>query len=293
MIMKFSDNRSLKKNNAGSAMVVVIIILLFVSILATVILYMSGINYRMKKSDLNTRISFYNAETPLETMQSDLIVPLSYALNKAYMSTNSRYVTFSSVDDRRVDFYTEFYDELEDLMIKQYGGATIGTDGSSLVDATLVKNIIHNLTYSSETDFNNGIPLDHIFVGEGDILALTALGNFPDNFSDVPEIYIVLPDVNPAAGSASDIYETLTELSIYDSISGDLKSADECRLIFKNVGVVVCQNGYRSQVTTDIAMQFPPIDWDGGMGTSTYTTPESDTSWEVYQLLYYINWQKS
>jgi len=286
MIMKYSEDRSIKNNNKGAALIVAVIVLLFVSILATVILYMSGINYRMKKSDLNTRISFYSAETPLETMQSDLVVPLSYALNKAYMSTNSRYVTFSSADDRRLDFYNEFYDALEDVMIKEYGGATVGNDGSSLTDGTLIKNMIHNLTYSSETDFNNGVDTSHIFVGEGDIDTITALGSIPDNFTDVPQIYIVIPDA-AATGSASDIYESFVELSVYQS--GALKGADECRLIFKNVGVVVCQNGYRSIITTDIAMQFPPLDWEGGMGTSTSA---GDTSWEVYQLLYYVNWQK-
>ena len=313
MKLFFNKNfKSIKKNNRGSALVVCIIVLLFVSILSTIILYMSGINFRMKKSDLNTRISFYSAETPLETMQSNLIVPMSYTLNKSYMTTNSKYEFLGGEDERRRDFYKNYYKDLENLMISTYGGSAIGSDGSTETTNLLIKNIIHNLTYTSDTVLTDGIDTSHIFcVGDyptiltgstyvtdpySFVTDLAAAGYLPDNFGPDPEVYIIVCD-SFASAPAQTNYEQFVQLSVttdttitnpdnaaYDTAA--LKNADECRIVFKNVGVVVCQNGYRSIVITDLAMQFPPLDWDGGGGTSGYS------SWDLYQLLYYVNWKK-
>jgi len=263
--MNNTGHISIKKNNKGSALIVSIIVLLFVSILATMILYLSGINYRMKKSDLNTRISFYNAETPLETIQSNLVIPLSYTMNRAYIRTNSKYMDLSTEDARRTDFYNAFYEEFEDLVVNEYGGG----DAKSFYTEML-----YGSTYP--------ISASNIIIGEGTIDSLTSSGRFPDNFTSTPTVYLVLPSALPT-GSSHDMFESFCELST-DS------DPNLCRIVFKDVGVVVCQNGYRSQVTTDIVMQFPPLDWDGGAHTSTSSDP---TSWDIYQLLYYINWQKS
>ena len=85
MIMnKFKLFSKIKKDNKGSALIVCIIVLLFVSILATVILYMSGVNYRMKKVDSYSKHAFYSAEEPLERIQSNLLIPISVALNNSY-----------------------------------------------------------------------------------------------------------------------------------------------------------------------------------------------------------------
>ncbi len=63
-----SNAKKINRDNKGSALIVCIIVLLFVSILATVILYMSGVNYRMKKTDMYSKYAFYAAEEPLERM---------------------------------------------------------------------------------------------------------------------------------------------------------------------------------------------------------------------------------
>jgi len=305
-----------KVNNSGSAMIVSIIVLLFVSILATVILYMAGINFRMKKSDLNTRISFYSAETSLETMQTDLVVPLSYALNEGYMSANSKYLDLGSSDGRRVAFYEATYDSLEELLIKQYGGTKIGNSGEHLTDSTLIKNIIHNLTYdnlikdASNLLEGDGIALTDIYCNDNTVVPdagyssnpngfITALTNapggncFPDNFNENPHNYIIVYGSVPT-GTAEDVYESFVELSIYEADGVTLLPPEKCRIVFKNIGVITCQNGYRSYVTTDIAMQFPPLDWGNGGSTTFELDPSApDVKWDIYQLLYYVNWQKS
>lgn len=55
-----------KLNNDGAALVTVIVVITFISILATVILYSSGMNFAMKTTDIKTKVSFYDAETAME-----------------------------------------------------------------------------------------------------------------------------------------------------------------------------------------------------------------------------------
>ncbi|MDE6673474.1 MAG: hypothetical protein K2K19_01485, partial [Acetatifactor sp.] len=58
--------RQRKRNNAGSAMVTVLVVIVVISILATVMLYLSGSNFQMKVTDFRTKESFYQAETTVE-----------------------------------------------------------------------------------------------------------------------------------------------------------------------------------------------------------------------------------
>ena len=117
--MNMKKMQSLKKNNKGSALIVCIIILLFVSILATVILYMSGINYRMKKNEYNTKVTFYSGEIYLERMQSNLVIPVSEAMGNAYMATNSNFLALDGVDNRRSHFYNGFEAQLKDILMNK------------------------------------------------------------------------------------------------------------------------------------------------------------------------------
>ena len=306
--MRLKSKKLKKLNDKGSALIVCILVLLFVSILATMILYMSGINFRMKASEYRTRVSFYEAEKPLERMQGNLVVPVSEALDIAYRRTNNRYTDLADADSRRQYFYEQFEAEFKKLLKEQYGGATIGAagGGAAITDSVLIKNIIHNLTFN-DTDVvpDSGVPLNHIFCNDAItknapygisyvdysadplvfIEALEEASLLPG--SDVTEVYIVVPDMLDQ-GSADDNMNNFVVQSYKDDASGDLFEAKECRVLIKNVCVVVVhKNGYRSIVTTDIAIQMPPLEW---------STPGSSVdykNWDVYQLIYYINWRKN
>ncbi len=316
-------NTSFKQNNKGAALIVCIIILLFVSILATVILYMSGINYRMKKTEFHTKVAFYAGEEPLERMQTNLVVPVSEAINLAYATTNTHYTDLGTPDERRAYFYNEFYKEFKNVLLKNYCGGTgvttaIGMDGSSNPDYTLVKYMLHNLTYWDDTSapysgvavsdiYCNGdasLPVSGVSYNNNPMGFVNALmsvrdgsGNstyFPGNADGSPRVYIVVTSFLDN-GSAEENFKSFVQLST-DSVQPQnpsqadatgLKEAKECRLVFKNICVVTVQNGYTSIIKTDLAVQLPPLDWNGGMHTTDYTT------WDVYELFYYVNWQKS
>lgn len=83
--MKKSKKSSVcKLNNKGSAIVTVIVVIAFISVLATTLLYISGMNYYMKITDLRTKQSFYEAETALEEIKAALAVEVAKASDEAY-----------------------------------------------------------------------------------------------------------------------------------------------------------------------------------------------------------------
>ena len=351
-LVKTMGNRSKKhniiRNNKGSALIVCIIVLLFVSILATVILYISGINYRMKKAEYNTKYSFYAAEEPLERIQSNMILPVSEALNDAFVTTNSVYSADGSFDAKRREFYVQFAKSYKDLLIENYGGSSIGSDGSTLTGPAVVRNIVYNLAAGDNTwgEYNDGhylthdgtsvsdIKVENIFVN-GAVLragdpAIGGIGytNDPYGFVDwlcthndpatAPDfkpyidvngsedlkVYIVVSDFIPETLSAQEGYDRFVMLNVTDpEIDGgafdnavyptrtlkpvdDPNRTDKPCIVMRNIAVVAVHNGYRSIVCTDISFQFPPFDWNGGASTSGYN------QWNVYQLIYYTNWQR-
>ena len=323
----------IKKNNKGSALIVCIIVLMFVSILATVILYMSGVNYRMKKSDMYSKFAFYNAEEPLERMQTNLMIPVSAAFNDSYRVTNSIYNFKANGDERRREFYIQYALAFREIMIKQYGGSPtdIGISGESITNPKLIQNIVHNLIACDNTqnDYNTAlyyprkvyfipadIPVSDIYVNNneyftgfpisaptdpmGFINTLAGLPNrgdgekyFQGNADGSPRAYICISTVFDGA-SAEANYNKFIRLSVTDNATddpvfptADLLPADKCRLLIKNVSIVVVENGYQSVINTDIAIQFPPLDWSDGSMTPKYE------KFDPYQLIYYVNWQKN
>ena len=325
-----SKAKKINRDNKGSALIVCIIVLLFVSILATVILYMSGVNYRMKKTDMYSKYAFYAAEEPLERMQNNLIIPVSCALNDSYRVTNTIYGFRANATDRRREFYSQYALAFRELMIKQYGGSAtaVGVSGESVLDGELIRNIVHNLVACNNTrnDYNTtleyprdvffipaDIPVSDIYVNDDSILGFAAptdpigfvetlagvadrgdgQGFFAGNADGTPRAYICISDAFTGS-SAKDNYDQFIRLSVTDDPNDDpvfptatLLPEEKCRLLIKNISVVVVENGYRSVISTDIAIQFPPLDWsDGGM------TPKYE-NFDPYQLIYYVNWQKN
>ncbi len=328
------NETSIKKNNKGSALIVCIIILLFVSILATVILYMSGINYRMKASEFKTKESFYSGEVALERIQGNLVIPVSEALDIAYRRTNNRYAALGSEEARQQYFYDTFYEEFKNIMITQYGGTSVGTSGETLTDSTLIKNILHNLTYNYDTTSSGVnsvssivgpiIPgtgvvsaaytapgnINRIFCNDnytkntlsipyidysnypyGFVLALENAGKL-DGTDGVSDLYIVCP-TQLGYTTPDDLFEHFADKSYLtttdpDSLTGAVLDPNKRRLLLKNICVVVVhENGYRSIISTDIAIQMPPVQWSMPGSSVGYQ------NWDVYQLIYYVNWKKS
>ena len=78
-------------DNKGSAMVVVIIAMAFIGILASVLMYMSLLNYQMKANNLQAKDNFYSAETVLDEIRVHMEEQVSTSLGEAYTQILENY----------------------------------------------------------------------------------------------------------------------------------------------------------------------------------------------------------
>lgn len=98
----------LKLNHSGAALVTVIVVIAFISVLVTVILYASGMNYYMKATDMNIKESFYDAETALEEVKAALVKQTAEAFKEAYTDTLVNYASSGSGSAREAMFKENF-----------------------------------------------------------------------------------------------------------------------------------------------------------------------------------------
>ena len=156
-------------DDKGSAMVVVIIAMAFIGILASVLMYMSLLNYQMKANNLQAKDNFYSAETVLDEIRVHMEEQASTSLGDAYTQilvnyddtsisekeSKLRYAFLNSMQKAykcsdtaslnyydleklfnslspEVQKYTELQTGVNSYTIKMVGGAvqTTGTNGS-------------------------------------------------------------------------------------------------------------------------------------------------------------------
>ena len=89
-----------KMNDKGSAIVVVIIAMTFIGILASVLMYMSLLNYQMKVNNLKAKDNFYSAETVLDQIRLGMQEEVSDSLKEAYQKVLVNYETITSAEKK-------------------------------------------------------------------------------------------------------------------------------------------------------------------------------------------------
>lgn len=115
---RFGALRRLCSDRRGSAMVTMIVVVLFITILATTLLYVSGMNFQIKQTDYRNQMSFYSGETALENVRAQMLVDMSNAAAQAYQSVCSDYVTLDTGDARKWEYHHRFVDELQAEWVK-------------------------------------------------------------------------------------------------------------------------------------------------------------------------------
>ncbi len=125
--MRYKTNKQ-KRKNAGSAIVTVLVVVTFITILATVLLYISGMNFQMKVTDYRTKESFYQAEIPAEELRSQLIKDVEIAFAEAYTAAVSEYSGLSDAGNREANYRQHFCDELYRIWMQRCGIVAGGTD---------------------------------------------------------------------------------------------------------------------------------------------------------------------
>lgn len=110
--MKKQWEKRIKLNNEGSALLTVIVVVAFITVLATTMLYITGMNYQMKQTDYQNKKSFYRAEEALDGLKAVLAEDMSDAFQYAYQEVMVQYASLEG-DARQAAFNGAFLDYLE------------------------------------------------------------------------------------------------------------------------------------------------------------------------------------
>ncbi len=107
--MRF-DKRFIDKNtlNKGSTLVTVIVVVAFMSILATILIYVVGENYKTKIYDIKNKESFYEAEIIAERIKASLIKDVIKASKPAYDSIVVDYSQSANEEVRATSYFESF-----------------------------------------------------------------------------------------------------------------------------------------------------------------------------------------
>lgn len=127
-----------KLNNKGSAIVTVLIVVLFLSVLATTILYLAGKNYVMKQSERKTIGSFYETETAVEEIKAKLVKIASDAYKDAYSKTLTQYAFTLDNKDLRRNYFLSAY---QAYIVNEWN-QELNTVGGAGKEADLLKSFV-------------------------------------------------------------------------------------------------------------------------------------------------------
>ena len=102
-------------NNKGAALVTVIVVVAFLSIIGTIILYGSGTNFYMKKTDMKTKENFYDGERGFEEFKGLLMKDVNQAFENAYYTAMIDYANAGTGDAREATFANKFLNDFANL----------------------------------------------------------------------------------------------------------------------------------------------------------------------------------
>ena len=205
-----------KRRNSGSSIVIVIIAMAMIGILATTLLWMSYVNYKIKVNDIRNKNSFYSAETVMEQIVAGLQKETSDSVAVAYQEVLSNWETLENETNRYSTFASMYLDTLvKHLRDSEKGDGYYSRDIlEGYVDTTIWKNV-NQTAWDNGTDeadaakapvmeLVNGssLILRNVFVSyvDGDRLSIVST----DLCLDVPQIVFT-----KSSSSIDDLYDYL------------------------------------------------------------------------------------
>ena len=110
-MLNFSNkNKRITKhlNDKGSTLITVIVVVAFISVLATVLLYLVAENYKTKIYDLKTKESFYEAEEIVEQFKASLVRSVATCSKPAYDNVVIDFAQSKTKEIRETQYFTGF-----------------------------------------------------------------------------------------------------------------------------------------------------------------------------------------
>ena len=204
-----------KRRNSGSSIVIVIIAMAMIGILATTLLWMSYVNYKIKVNDIRNKNSFYSAETVMEQIVAGLQKEASDSVAAAYQEVLSNWEALENETNRYSTFASVYLDTLvKHLRNSEKGDGYYNRDIlMNYVDTEIWKNV-NQTAWKNGTDEadaekepvmelvnGNSLILHNVFVSYVDDDRLSIVST--DLCLDAPEI------VFTRSGSVDDLYDYL------------------------------------------------------------------------------------
>lgn len=113
-VLRIRAKKGFLTDNRGSTLLTVLIVAIFISILATTLLYVSGKNYQMKQTDYQNKQNFYEAEAALDELKACVVQDSAAACREAYRAMIVEYSGLSA-DSRKGVFYAAYANALQDI----------------------------------------------------------------------------------------------------------------------------------------------------------------------------------
>ena len=140
-------------DNSGSALVSVVVVAVFLSVIATTIVYISGKNFQIKANDYQNKNTFYKAEMALDEFKGALAADVSEAFKFAYKEVMPDFAYLDNGDDRNEKFKEYYFDY---LYYKWTGATKHETDIPG--DVTTHVNVRGESIYETVANFTAGLP---------------------------------------------------------------------------------------------------------------------------------------
>lgn len=140
---RFMRWKERKKNNRGSSLVLVIVAMAIITLLVTMVLSLTVMNYRMKYTNLNAQKNFYTVEEAMDEIRQGLAQDLSLSSSNAYLYVMSNYNDLPS--NAR---YNSFCSSIVNSMRKKL---TEGTGGSAKYNPEYLAGMLTLTKYDSST----------------------------------------------------------------------------------------------------------------------------------------------
>ncbi|MCR5702474.1 MAG: type II secretion system GspH family protein [Lachnospiraceae bacterium] len=246
MNIRFLSNKFIKsKKDAGSTLVTVVVVIAFMSILATIMLYISGQNYKTKIIDQRSKASFYEAEEVIELMRTRLIMDVIAASEPAFSDTSVNYIQSGDESIRSNMYLVFFKEELDDVW--------------------------HDNWYPVEGGgLNQQAGVEHYFPGADEINVTGNTVKFKINLTgdedDELECVLYDFDFDNCYVSPASVYGVvngkLYDKKTHTEVTGDSKLKTASRFYVNNIKLMVTdKNNYTSVIQTSFEITPPMLNW--------------------------------
>ena len=221
-----------RTDNKGSAMVVVIIAMAFIGILASVLMYMSLLNYQMKVNNLKAKDNFYSAETVLDEIRTAMGERVSASVGSAYELVLKNYEA-TSAEEKQNKLRYYFLKDMQDYY------AVTGSMNINNYDLTKLFN-------SLSSEIKRGTVLETLN-DSGEVVYRMALDS-----SGSLKVYVMTTD--PVTGNKERVETTDIPTGRFQLYTDGLS--------FCGLKVTYTDtDGYVSVIQTDIRVKMPDMDF--------------------------------